>query len=107
MILSLIFVLTSLLANLPIARAQNLPYRDRRLSIDQRVGDLLARMTLEEKAAQLMCLWMEKPNDNTRVPKGQMPLGGEFSAELAKQKMPNGIGQFARQREYRNARRSA
>lgn len=64
-------------------------------------------MTLEEKVAQMTCLWMEKPNDNSRVPKEQMPLGGEFSPEVAKQKMPNGIGQFARQREYRDAKRSA
>lgn len=100
-------VLVSLLSQVPIAGAQTLPYRNANLSIDERVNDLLGRMTLEEKAAQLMCLWMEKPNDNSRVPKAQAPLGGEFSAELAKQKMPHGIGQFARQREYRNARRSA
>lgn len=92
----------------PKSKAQNqLPYKNPNLSIDERVKDLLARMTLEEKAAQMMCLWMEKPNDNSRVPKAQMPLGGEFSPELAKQKMPFGMGQFARQREYRDARRSA
>jgi hypothetical protein len=68
------------------AKAQGvLPYKNAALSIDERVKDLLGRMTLEEKAAQTMCLWMEKPNDNSRVPKEQMPLGGEFSAELAKQ----------------------
>ncbi len=82
-------------------------YKNPELSIDDRVKDLLARMTLEEKVAQMMCLWMEKPNDNSRVPKENLPLGGEFSPELAKQKMPNGIGQFARQREERDARRSA
>jgi len=89
------------------AQTQNSPYKNARLSIDERVKDLLARMTIEEKAAQMMCLWMEKPNDNSRVPKEQMPLGGEFSPELAKQKMPFGMGQFARQREYRDAKRSA
>ena len=95
---------------IPIARstsAQQFPYRDARRPIDERVRDLLSRMTLEEKAAQLMCLWMEKPNDNSRVPKEQMPLGGEFSPVLAKQKMPHGIGQFARQREARGPRRAA
>jgi beta-glucosidase len=95
---------------LPIVRttsAQQFPYRDARRPIDERVRDLLSRMTLEEKAAQLMCLWMEKPNDNSRVPKEQMPLGGEFSPALAKQKMPHGIGQFARQREARGPRRAA
>ncbi len=103
------FLLTALLsATLPRVEAQQqLPYKDPKLSIDARVADLLARMTPEEKAAQLMSLWMEKPNDNSRVPKAQAPLGGEFSADLAKQKMPHGIGQLARQREYRGAKRSA
>ena len=100
-------IIVTLLSQVPVAPGQTLPYRNANLGIDQRVNDLLGRMTLEEKAAQLMCLWMEKPNDNSRVPKAQAPLGGEFSAELAKQRMPHGMGQFARQREYRNARRSA
>lgn len=91
----------------PVHAQDELPYKNPRLSIDERVKDLLSRMTLEEKAAQTMCLWMEKPNDNSRVPKEQMPLGGEFSPELAKQKMPLGMGQFARQREYRDAKRAA
>ena len=87
--------------------AQQPRFREARRPIDERVNDLLSRMTLEEKIAQLMCLWMEKPNDNSRVPKEQMPLGGEFSPELAKQKMPHGIGQFARQREARGPKRAA
>src|SRR5687768_15468421 len=89
-------------------RAQENPlFKNPKLPIGERVRDLLSRMTPEEKAAQMMCLWMEKPNDNSRVPKEQLPMGGEFSTELAKQKIPHGIGQFARQREYRDARRSA
>lgn len=90
------------------AKAQNIPpYKNPKLSIDDRVKDLLARMTLEEKVAQMTCLWMAKPNDNSRVPKEQQPLGGEFSPALAKERMPNGIGQFARQREARDPRGSA
>lgn len=89
------------------AQTQNFPYKNPQLSIDERVKDLLARMTTEEKVAQMMCLWMEKPNDNSRVAKENLPFGGEFSPELARQKMPNGIGQFARQREMPDARRSA
>lgn len=106
--LASILILFSTHGNIMVeAQSEKFPYKNPQLSIDERVKDLLARMTLEEKAAQMMCLWMEKPNDNSRVPKEQMPMGGEFSPELAKQKMPNGIGQFARQREYRDARRSA
>jgi len=84
-----------------------LPYRDPKLPIVTRVKDLLGRMTLDEKVAQMMCVWMEKPNDNSRVPKEQQPLAGEFSPDLAKQKMPLGIGQVARQREYRDPKRAA
>ena len=36
------------------------PYKNPKLSADKRVRDLLARMTLEEKAAQMMCVWQEK-----------------------------------------------
>ena len=84
-----------------------LPYKNPQLSTDARVKDLLSRMTLEEKVAQMMCLWMEKPNDNTGVPKEMLPLGGKFSPELAKQKMPLGMGQFARQRENLDPKESA
>jgi len=35
-------------------------YRDASLPAEQRVADLLARMTLEEKAAQMMCVWQRK-----------------------------------------------
>ena len=107
LILAALLILFSIPMNAIQAQIEKVPYKNPQLSIDERVKDLLARMTLEEKAAQMMCLWMEKPNDNSRVPKEQMPLGGEFSPALAKGKMPHGIGQFARQREYRDARRSA
>ena len=36
------------------------PYQDASLTVEQRVADLLARMTLEEKAAQMMCVWQQK-----------------------------------------------
>lgn len=84
-----------------------LPYKNPSLPIDQRVSDLLARMTIEEKAAQMMCLWMEKPNNNDGIPKEQLPYGGKFSPEMAKTKMQFGIGQFARQRELLTPRESA
>lgn len=83
------------------------PYMDPSIPIDERVEDLLGRMTVEEKAAQLMSVWMTKPNDNSGVPEDQLPLGWEFSPEKAGEVIPNGIGHFARQREYRDARRSA
>ena len=35
-------------------------YRKRDLAVAKRVRDLLSRMTLEEKAAQMVCVWQEK-----------------------------------------------
>ena len=89
------------------AQTEKMPYKNPQLSIDARVGDLVRRMTLEEKVAQMMCLWMEKPNDNSKIPKEQLPFGGTFSPELAKQRMSHGIGQFARQRELLDPKSSA
>ncbi len=106
-----VFVILALIGSItqtPKSSAQEaLPYKNSKLSIEDRVKDLLARMTLDEKVAQMMCVWMEKPNDNTGIPKAQLPFGGKFSGELAKQKIPNGIGQFARQRELFDPKGSA
>src|SRR6478672_4913139 len=111
--LAVLFVLVSLTsANLlyvsdRVNAQQGLPYKDPKLSIDARVRDLLARMTIEEKAAQMMCLWDERPIDKSRVAKELMPYGGDFSPELAKLRMPYGIGQFASQREEHDPSGSA
>ena len=32
-------------------------YRDRSASVEDRVKDLISRMTLEEKVAQTLCIW--------------------------------------------------
>ncbi len=51
----LIAILIALIAIVSTA-APIYPYRDATLPVDQRVEDLLSRMTIEEKAGQLVCL---------------------------------------------------
>lgn len=53
---SVITLISLLLLGLNCQAAPKYPYRDATLPIDQRVEDLLSRMTVEEKAGQLVCL---------------------------------------------------
>ena len=72
-------------------------YKNPRLPIDQRVNDLLSRMTLEEKVAQLTGVWQERPQAKPQT--DFATSRGEFSAEKARKAFANGIGQIARQRD--------
>jgi beta-glucosidase len=51
-LLTIVISLIAIISN----SATKYPYRDANLPIEQRVEDLLSRMTLEEKAGQLVCL---------------------------------------------------
>ena len=68
-------------------------YKDPSRPVEARVEDLLKRMTLEEKAAQLITLWEQKAKVQTDA--------GVFSPEEASQNFPDGIGQFARPSDKR------
>jgi beta-glucosidase len=73
-------------------RAQEAPaYKDPRQPLEVRVADLLGRMTLEEKVAQLQGLWIKK----TTIQDEQ----GGFAPEKAKTVMPHGLGQISRPSE--------
>jgi beta-glucosidase len=68
-------------------------YKDPAQPVEARVNDLLGRMTLEEKAAQLIGIWLTKAAIQTP--------DGEFSAKAASQSFPNGLGQISRPTDRR------
>jgi beta-glucosidase len=73
-------------------------YKDPHQPVEKRVDDLLARMTLDEKVAQLETVWEQKARLQTS--------DGTFSPELASRNFPNGVGGFARPSDYRGVTRS-
>ena len=62
-----------------------LPYRDPSRSVDERADDLLARMTLDEKLAQLGSFWAF-----------EVLTDGALDPAKATQRMEHGIGQVTR-----------
>ena len=67
---------------------QRATYRDPTAPLEQRVADLLARMTQDEKIAQLTAIWTQKNQLFDR--------DGRFDPAAARRLYPNGIGQFSR-----------
>nr|AGU12029.1 Glycosyl hydrolase family 3 N terminal domain [uncultured organism] len=68
-------------------------YKQASAPIKARVEDLLGRMTLEEKIAQMQCVWLKKAtlqNEDT-----------SFNGEKAASAYPNGMGMFARPSDRR------
>ena len=76
-------------AAIKVTRAmKDAPYWNAALPVEQRVEDLLARMTLEEKIAQIITVWDSKGKiQNT---------GDVFDPAKAAAAYPDGIGQIAR-----------
>src|SRR5208283_1533553 len=66
-------------------------YKNASAAAEKRVKDLLARMTLDEKTAQMMCVWQEKA---TKL----LDADGNFDLAKAKAafKKGHGIGQVGR-----------
>ena len=73
-------------------------YRDASLPVDQRVADLLARMTLEEKVAQMSMYNMETNN----VPAEKIGLD-----ETVRKELQHGVGALGRPGLYSPARATA
>jgi beta-glucosidase len=95
----------ALVSTAPVSWAQPAPrkaerplYKDPKQPIERRVEDLLGRMTLDEKVAQLVTVWEHKG-------KIQLP-DGTFSPEKASQAFPHGLGQIARPSDKRGVTQS-
>ena len=67
------------------AMAQPLPYQDRTRGADERTEDLLARMTLEEKVAQMLGVWRQKGEK-------LVDEQGRFDGETARRSFSDGHG---------------
>src|SRR5215510_11074334 len=78
------------------ARKDTPVYKNSAAPVEQRVEDLLARMTQEEKIAQITTIWTRK-NALLTSPTG------DFDPAKAKQLYPAGIGQFARPQDLQDA----
>src|SRR5713101_9456856 len=103
----LVATLTTLAGFLSMAPAQEkLPYRDSSVSVEQRVADLLSRMTLEEKIAQLGGTWQNRGqvHDETLLFVGK---NREFLPDRAGVLLKNGLGEMSRPSEQRGPREMA
>src|SRR3954470_12596290 len=74
-------------------KADHMLYKDASQPIDRRIDDLLSRMTLEEKVAQMITVWEHK--DRIQTP------AGAFSPQRASAAFPAGLGQVARPSDQR------
>ena len=97
-----VFAIAGLVTAAVPSVAQPVPaplYMDSTRPIDARVDDLLRRMTLDEKVAQLETVWEHK--DKIQTP------DGTFSPADASRNFPNGIGQIARPSDRRGVTQSS
>ena len=69
----------------PARGASNAPYLNAHLTIGERVADLLSRMTLEEKAAQMVGIWQKKAEM-------LVDASGRFDIEKARASFKEGLG---------------
>jgi len=87
-LLTLALLASTVLAASAAHAQQRAVYRDAAAPIEQRVEDLLARMTLDEKIVQLTAIWTQKNQ--------LLDRNGQFDPAAARRLYPNGIGHFAR-----------
>jgi beta-glucosidase len=84
------FLLPIILLLNSLSPSEQLPYRNPRLPVDQRVADLLGRMTLEEKIAQTESIWVRDQYKSLASEKG------DFSPDQKMQELLKlGLGQLS------------
>ena len=91
------FVLCHLSPLVMAQRERNATYRDRTASVAARVADLLPRMSVQEKAAQMVCVWNLKQDT-------LLDENGRFDEKKAAQHFGHGhgIGQVGRPGDFGN-----
>jgi beta-glucosidase len=75
-------------AAIPVAAQEPRLYENPAAPVEERVADLIGRMTLEEKVAQLVCIWTDKNQ--------LLDEDGRFVPEKATEEIPLGVGCVAR-----------
>ncbi|SCK15307.1 beta-glucosidase [Variovorax sp. HW608] len=74
----------------------NAPYKDPSVPVSERVSDLLSRMTLEEKIAQMHAFWLILAESGEhRVRPGEAFIGAS-DPESVQRRLANGFGQITR-----------
>ena len=78
-----------------LVHIETLDFKNPELTYEERVADLLARMTLEEKVAQMLCIWGAK---QTML----LDESGNLSSNKLKENFSNGLGQIGRLSDTRS-----
>src|SRR3990172_217260 len=82
-------MIEKLLQSEVVSREDTLDYKNPKLKVDDRVSDLLSRMTIEEKVAQMLCIWGQKKSLF-------YDKDGNLDLKILRSTLDHGLGQIAR-----------
>ena len=102
---ALFFLITCCLSTSAFPQ-ETLPYKNAKLPVEQRIADLLSRMTVEEKAAQLIG-GMERSIFANDAKSSIVDQKGKFLPERASEILKNGLGQISQPGGMRSPREMA